>query len=626
MSADSDGETRTGTAASWHRSLWPALVVLLLAALLLGSRELSPVGLTVKKNDGPQLPTHFPYLAELPQGTALEFTFVVHRGPLTARTIVFIPDDHFESLFVNGQPIPLDSVPPQQRDDYHSGFRFPLGAHLRMGDNIVVARVINSGGGKAGLDVQSDTRDWVRLVANVSAASALLILGAASMRLLGFEWPLAAIYALGVAVRLAYLRVTPFSLRTHDGEGHIEYVEYILRHHSLPGPYDGWVFYHPPLYYVLGALTWRVITSMGITSYHTILRGLQLQSMVYQLGFVAFGILTTDLWIQRLPDSTFGRRLLSRSGLRALCAALLCVWPSAIVHSARVGNDDLLDLCFGGGLYFVSLWWASGRDRDLNWAAIFGALGVVTKTNALLLFIVLAILLVVRFGSDSPLNVRLYARRAFIPFVLFLTSAGAALGRALLDTMSGKRGNLLVGNADRLPTSLLVANGAENYLWFDTKSFVTHAFVDFAGRDSGREFFWNYTFKTSLFGQFDFPSVSLSNLAVCASFLFLLILLCFLVGIAATPRSCLWADLPATVTVLTLVVGLAALRVSKPALCSNDFRYILPILPPFLYLYVRGVSRLRDFGWSRLSIVGAICGWSFAATSLAFFAILAVIG
>jgi len=625
MRGDNDGE-RTRTVAPWHRSFWLAVVVLVLAAPLHGSTELSPAGLTVKNNDGPPQSTHFPYLAELPPGTALEFAFTVHRGPLTARSIVFIPDDHFDSLLVNGQPVPLDSIPPQQRDDYRSGFRFPLGAHLRMGDNTVVARVLNSGGGPSGLDVRSDPRDWTSVVAMVSAAAAFLLLGVAIMRLLVLEWSFAVIYALGVAVRLAYLWVTPFSLRTHDGEGHIEYVEYILHHHSLPGPYEGWVFYHPPLYYILGALTWRLITSVGITSHHTILRALQLQSMAYQLGFVVFGILTIDLWIQRLPDSTFGRRLLSRSGLRALCAALVCLWPSAVVHSARVGNDDLLYLCFGGALYFVSRWWVSGRDRDLNWAAILGALGVVTKTNALLLFIVLASLFVVRFVSDSQRSVRSYARRAFIPSVLFLASAGAALGRALLDTMSGKRGNLLVGNADRLPTSLLVANGAANYLWFDTKSFVTHAFVDFASGDSGREFFWNYALKTSLFGQFDFPSVFLSNLAVCVSFLFLLILGCFLLGIAATPRSDLWADLPATATIVTLVVGLAALRLSKPALCSNDFRYILPILPPFLYLYVRGVGRLRDFGWSRVSILGAICGWCFAATSAVFFAVLAAIG
>lgn len=619
-------EVRRASGNPWRRwSPWLAVFALVLAGMLHGSTEISPVGLAVKVDGGPPQPATFPYLSNVPAHTVIEFAFTVRRGPLTARSVIFVPDDHFAALYVNGQEVSLESIPPRRRDDYNRGFRFPLGAYLRSGDNTVVARVQNSGG-PGGLDIRADVADWTNVAEMIGAAAALLFLAVATMRRFAFDWSIAGLYAAGLAVRLAYLWVTPFSLRNHDGDGHIAYIEYILRHRSLPGPYDGWVFYHPPLYYVLAALWWRAIEFFGVTSHYTILRALQLQAMLYELGFVAFGILTIDLWIRHLPPSSFGRRLVSRSALRALCVALLCFWPSAVVHSARIANDDPLYLCFGAAFYFVSRWWLSGRDGDLNWAAAWAALGMVTKTNALLLFVVLACLFAVKLVSDPQRRLAAYARRALLPSVLFLVSSGLALGRALLDTLGGRRGNLLVGNADRLPASLLVANGAANYLWFDLKSFVTQPFVDFGRDDSGREFFWNYALKTSLFGQFDFPSVPLSNLAVWMSFLLLVIVGCFLLGMAATPRGGWLEDLPATGTVAALVLGLAALRVSKPALSSNDFRYILPILAPFLYLYGHAVVRFCERGWSRLAIAGAIGGWCFVGSSAIFFAVLVAQG
>jgi hypothetical protein len=71
-----------------------------------------------------------------------------------------------------------------------------------------------------------------------------------------------------------------------------------------------------------------------------------------------------------------------------------------------------------------------------------------------------------------------------------------------------------------------------------------------------------------------------------------------------------------------LFAGLAALRMTLPMACSNDFRYILPVLTPALYLYVRGVIVFRERGWTRLATTGALAGWSFAACSALFFAVL----
>jgi hypothetical protein len=561
----------------------------------------------------------------MPAGQILEFAFTIHKGPLTYGSVVFVPDDHFISLSANGQDVPLDTVDPQRLDDFHDGFRFGIGAYLRSGDNSIVARVLNRGG-PGGLDVRSDMHDWRSIAEALAAMAAFLLLVAMALRRFKVKWPIVVVFLAGVAVRLAYLSVTPFTVRGHDFDHHIEYIEYIVAHGSLPGPYDGWSFYQPPLYYVLAAALWKTLTVVGITSRETVLCALQLQSMLYELGFLGFSICTASRWIDRLPDAGFGRMLSSRSGLHALAAALICLWPSSVMHSVRLGNDDLLYLCFGAGVYFASRWWVTGRDRNLNAAAACGALGMLTKTNSLLIFVLLGVLLVVRFVLDNERKIGTYLRRAWPTAALCLLSAGAVLGRAAIDTASGKRSNLLVGNARSLNSDLAIGNHAANYLWFDTKIFVTQPFTSPWDDAKGRQFFWNYALKSSLFGEFGFDHVWLSNLAVIVSVLFLIVFACFVSGILLR-RGVDWLqDLPAVVLSITLVASLAALRMSIPRACSGDFRYILPIVTPFTYLYIRSLTLFRERGLTTLAR-GALClGWSFTAFSALFFIVLAIVG
>ncbi len=458
------------------------------------------------------------------------------------------------------------------------------------------------------------------------AALAFFVVIARALRRLKLTWPVVLVFVAGVAVRFGYLSVTPFSVRGHDADAHVDYIEYLVTHHGLPNPNDGGVFYQPPLYYALAAGLWKALTAMGVHSRETILWALQVQSVVYQLSFLVFSILTAALWLDLQPDGGFDRGLSSRRGVHALFVALLCLWPSAIIHSVRLGNDDLLYLWFGAGLYFTARWWIAGRNRDLNLAAGCGALGMLTKSNALLLFVLLAALLGARFVNDKEREFNAHLKRAWPTIALALLSIGTVLGRAAIDTALGKRSNVLVGNSDRLNGDLAVGNGAANYLWFDAKIFVTEAFTSPWDDAKGRQFFWNYVLKTSLFGEFSFERVWLSNVAVVLSLLLLLLAGCLALGLFLDPGMDFLKELPALVVGVTLVLSLMALRASIPKSCSNDFRYILPVVTPFLYLYVRSLTVFRQRGWTRLATGAQALGWAFATLSTTFFVVLAVSG
>ena len=610
-----------GILHSPRRFGWLAGLVLALASLFHPLTMIRVTGATVRLPGGPEIPVTFPYSASVPAGQLQEFAFTVHKGRLTQRGIVFVPDDHFDALVVNGKDVPLDGVDPKDLDNFHHGFRFPIGRYLRAGDNAVVARVRNAGG-PGGLDVMSDPHDWMNRAEVIAAMSAFVVLLLTALRTFKVPWSTASLFAAGVAVRFGYLSVTPYSVRDHDVSGHVEYIEYILSHGSLPPPYGGWSFYQPPLYYLLGAGLWKALTILGAESRATILRALQVQSLLYQLGFLGFALGTVSLWVGRLPDALFGRRLASRSALGALFVALLCLWPSGVIHAVRIGNDDLFYLWFGAGFYFASRWWISGRDRDFHVAALCGALGMLTKSNSLLLFVLLAVLLAVRLIKDRERRLVAYLKRAWPMAVLILKSAGVALGRAVVDAVSGRRAHVLVGNMNQAHDNIAVGNRASNYLWFDTKIFVTEPFTNSLDDARGRQFFWNYTLKSSLFGEFSFDHPLLSDAAVVLSILMIVIVACVVVRMVTATREDWLKDLPTFALVPILFAGLAALRMTLPMACSNDFRYILPVLTPALYLYVSGVIVFREHGWTRFATTGAVAGWSFAACSALFFAVL----
>lgn len=602
-----------------------AALVLVVTAVLGLCTGIRVTGATVRLGRGARAPVALPYSTTTPPGQILEFELAVHKGPLARPWIVFVPDDNFVSLSVGGREVPLVGVGEQQRRDYREGFRFPLGAYLPAGDSRVVVRVEN-GGGPGGLDVKSDWGDGASRAELVVAVAAFVVLIASGMAWMNVPAAVTALFALGTLLRFAYLAVTPFWLRAHDEGGHIEYIEYILQHAALPAPHEGWSFYQPPLYYVLSSGLWKLLTAVGVSYRSTIMRALQIESLVFQLGFLGCSLATASVWMRALPDAAFGRRLASRPAVMALVAGLLCLWPSAIIDSVRIGNDDLFYLLYGAGFYFGTRWWLSGRDRDLTLAAAWGALAMVTKTNALLLFVILGVLLAIRFVFDDGRKLAPFLRRAWPATVLFGVSAGLALGRGVVDALHGKRANVLVGNAEWLRADLAVGNRAYNYLWLDVKTFVTQPFTSAFDDAKGRQFFWNFTLKSSLFGEFGFDhprALPVLGLALSVLLLCLLAWLLFGTALRRARREDWYADLPLLVATVTFVASLAAFRMSIPKACSGDFRYILPVVAPTVCLFGRSIMLLDQRGWARAATAACFAGWSFAACALAFFVVVA---
>src|SRR5690606_9995878 len=78
-----------------------------------------------------------------------------------------------------------------------------------------------------------------------------------------------------------YWSATSWDTRSHDvsGGGHFDYIEYVATKKALPLPDEGWVFYHPPVYYVIGAAVWKAAGMLGLPPHQP----LQFLSVIFWL-------------------------------------------------------------------------------------------------------------------------------------------------------------------------------------------------------------------------------------------------------------------------------------------------------------------------------------------------------
>ena len=603
------------------------LVVVALALLAHAFTAPRFTGVELRQGLAPWKQVELPYRAPTGHGT-MEFRAHLWGGPLGPRSITIVPDDHFVSLWIDGVAVPMEAVPSAKLADWRFGFTLPIAPYLHPGDNEIVAQVRNEGG-LGGLELREDPYAWTAVVELIAGIGALLALAAELLRRFRVPWPSIAVVLAALVVHLAYLAVTPDDLRHHDAQTHLEYIEYLVDHRALPDPEQGYMFYQPPIYYMLSALQWTGLRAMG-GGRPLLLWSLQVQSVVVELGFALLSIATARLWMYRVSAAGFGRGIGSERWSEALLAALVLLWPSTVIHAVRVANDDLAYLFFAASLYFTCRWWVLGIRRDVAWASLFAGLGVLTKVNDIVAFAVLLPAIVGRLVLlEHDRRILEYVRRVGIATACLASSVAGALGVGFRDWLAGRREHLLASHANHNTNNaklLVIGNHLENYLWLDVPTFLKQPFTSPWEDAKGRQWFWNYLLKTSLFGEFDYRNPWLGRIGLVISALFLVLLVQLVAG-ALLVRRRQWLDeMPLVASVVLWVASIAAFRFSAPSASSNDFRYVLPVIVPCAYAYVRAQTRCRERGWRIVPDASAAAGWLFVLSSVAFFGVLVFSG
>lgn len=517
-------------------------------------------------------PVAMPWLfGEVSKGNRL--TVEMPLNWLTPRRWHIVPDDRLVELHVNGQPVPLDGVRPGGLSDWRYGFDIDLSPWLHTGGNQLEFIVDNYGwSGSLSLD---PLPGWRCLLLAAALLPWLLAL-ADIFRL--WRWQ-TVLLGIGLVVLCFYWSATPWTWRNYDvkrlGEtGHLGYVEYIATRLSLPLPNQGWEYYQPPLYYIGGALVWRWADWLGLSQPQAL--------QAFALGF----------WLIFLVASTATLRLALRRSpwAQGVATAALVLWPAGIIHGLRLGNDPPLYAAVAVATWFMFRWWRGGRRRHLLGMAASIAVALLCKSSALVLpaaAVALIALRLLRHGGwrGAPRWIDAGAAGAVLAAGLLLS-----LGRNLYYWWHGQMSNWLIGNIVNLDADLRVPNQFHYFLPLDIPVFLSTPWLDTRVDATGRANFWNFLLRSALSGEFSFQG-ALHRVIALLWGVVLLWLLALLIMRAAALRwstKVMWREAPWIVLSVLWLLSLLAARISYPFSCESDFRFILPVLLPFVIACGRG--------------------------------------
>jgi len=400
------------------------------------------------------------------------------------------------------------------------------------------------------------------------------------------------LFLVGSVLRIVYAIATKYDVRGHDVGGHIDYIVYLARnHYALPPVHGGLEYYHPPLYYMVMAPLYQLGTFLG-WSEETSFTLIQSASIFLSIVTLALG-----LWIGLLLFEQKDRLQLLSYG------AIITALPSLIFFAARINNDVLASFLAFLSLLVLLQWW---RRPGAGWWIFFSVLvglGLLTKSSAVLLLVVGWVCLTVR--ADFSLG------RKFLALALSLLIVLAIAGwfhipRALQET---DKKLALIGNRNILTN--FVPNSSEAFFVFSPAAMVripfNHAFED----SFRRMYFWEFYFRSGLFGEFQFEDRLLPLGSVMIVFALEVLLLAVL-GFSVAMRNSFIALLPMHATTVVWLIGMVVYRYAYPYSSSQDFRYTILLSVPLGYYVARGIGclppRIQMVAVGIVAVFTACCG------------------
>src|SRR5262245_38730782 len=185
--------------------------------------------------------------------------------------------------------------------------------------------------------------------------------------------PECAIFVVGALLRLTIAAGWRYQAGWgYDAPAHFAYVDWILRHASLPHCSVNYLAYHPPLYHVTAA----GLVKLGV-SYQN-LTWLSFACGVIRLGLIWCGL---EWYLQRRPA-------------RIVALALAAVLPTSILIDGTVSNETMNGMFSAAAMLLLPRALRATGGRRWRFACALGlviGLGALAKVSALVFLVVLGI-------------------------------------------------------------------------------------------------------------------------------------------------------------------------------------------------------------------------------------------
>lgn len=518
----------------------------------------------------------------------------VENTSSTTQEFRIVPDDEVVAIRLNGQSVALDGIPQSDRRNYESGFLIRF-ENLKLSQtNLLQFDLINESN-PTGFRIEATQRlSTSQFIAIGFVLFCFALFLSHSLKISHLQKILIII---GLIMSLIYLSKTDSRTRTFDvyeGGGHKDYIEYLIDKRRLPNPGEGWEYHQPPLYYLIAA------TSKLIGQIPKLANDLwaQLVALYFWTIFLVSGLACLNI--------AFKKRLIPL----VISSIALCLWPSGIIHSIRIGNDLALYAFYTLSLFYTLRWWKTRASIHLFWAGIWMGASLLTKSNGLVMVATIASLFFIHTlhilkNRENFHTKKIKLIRDFSLLTLVFTTAFLLnFGDNIYYYLKGSSQDWLLSNVSQsINSGLKVRNNPENYLIFDSATYLLNPFISTWEDISGRQYFWNFLLRSSLSSEFSFQGNVMRYWGI-SNGIFLLISLgsIAILFLQKQPQQSLknlslsiYKQLPWVLTLVLPFFLLVAYRIKVPLSCNTDFRYIYPALINILFFAVLAWKKPKTY-------------------------------
>jgi len=504
-----------------------------------------------------------------------------------------IADDCIRRVEINGEPVDM-SAAKGNPCSYRWGVVFDLSAHLQDGMNSLEVTAEDLGGlyGFNMLPIPTlphpfplleDANPLLLSLVGAAAAGVFIMYACRFLRRRQVDYASIGLVIVSAIISLHYLYISTNDVETNDLSWHINYTMYVAQNWLTPYNYTVSTGSHPPLYYYFAAVTLRVDEMLIGLPNGTALRFL---SWVFFLVFNSFNLLTLR------------RTGLTGAGYYA-SAALLLLWPGNAHLASKINSEIMYYAVAAMSFYYIIAWYQEGRQRDLMVALIVTGVALMVRTNAVIIFSLIGLLmLVTMFRGRLPL-------RNF--FTVEWVKTGAIV---LLCLLVGFGGIFIHHDA---PNNFMPAKST----FFPLMHFLSPRYALDTAFNTWNHGFVEYFLKTSMFGEYGWDA---PRLAIAMNyFVFAIFWYSMLPWLFAT-RTQLRGMLPYMLYLLLsgLFVADFYTRIGQHA-SAQDVRYIYPALICLVVLFGRAHAIYTQRGALVLSCLGPLLAVGFTMLSTYFF-------
>jgi hypothetical protein len=601
------------------------IVLLLVSALVLMAiakhvqiyfyPEISNTRVTFYENGEPTQTQNFSTFLEQASTSATKqavLEFEAKASIFGNRRFHFIVDDCVEAIQVDEEGIDISGIPSASLCDIHNGFVIDLPVSSTDVPSHVRVEISDVGGGfKASVFAgafRETFRDATLMIALLLPLAVFWQRTFLRSKTAGYgAWSVGFSLVFYIALALffyRYMGALPHE-HSHDFYGHMDYLRFVLTHLRLPEASQCYECYQPPVYYLFAAGAFTLGKWVGLVDPMMAVKAISLP--VY-LALVSIYV-------------SFVRRLNVRPWASLFGFSLFLLWPLGVVKATDF-TADILAAC---GVFWSFLWtfkwYDTPRIKFVFKALIIAAITMWIKSTA-----------IVAFGMFGVATLMLlYERRitfkSLVSWRMLCIAAGCLLlGFSYLAHLS------TVSTDDPASTAMVFYTMSSNtslwfaddtlayYLVFPFETFLKQPFLNTFHDETGRKYFWNAFFKTVVLGEWEWQP---RKLAMAMNVTFLLMVIYSLIsGGAALLKPVRFAARPLAlhgVAIGLLLLMLVVFRISQPAGCNQDVRYIYAIIPLFCLCYTALIQDHISAGRRIRAYAGASLGLLFMVLSIGFF-------